>query len=431
MMDRSQSKFNPDSFKMPKISGEGNISITYLKEIYDDTINKQQEKQELEQCNVLIIGKSGVGKSTLTNAIFGKDKALTGVGEPVTKIIKKHEEDGYPIVIYDTPGLEISQTKTNELYKDVSQLIESQRKLETKDHIHVVWYCINHEGNRIESLEIEWLEKISLEGVPIILVITQTPKEQESSDFLIDLEGKFNTNQLPVKQIMPVMAKAKEFGSEFVLKTHGLEDLVEATAQMLPDVARAAFIREQIVSIDLKSEEAFRCVSQYAQAIAAISGVTDAISPVPLTSMVGMIPLLMKMFGEVSAIFETQLDVKLLGGILTAIFGQIGKLAATEILGNLFDFVPGFNVVDGLVSAGMAYGITLSLGAAYIETLKFFIKKSVNGEEITLSNLSDLILEKFKEYSSLNLMKRFDVSQVNFVKDYFLDLLKYGKLVKS
>ena len=35
--------------------------------------------------NLAVFGKTGVGKSTLVNAIFGEEVARTGIGEPVTK----------------------------------------------------------------------------------------------------------------------------------------------------------------------------------------------------------------------------------------------------------------------------------------------------------------------------------------------------------
>lgn len=39
--------------------------------------------------NVLIVGKTGVGKSTLINAVFGDKVAKTGSGKPVTQEILK------------------------------------------------------------------------------------------------------------------------------------------------------------------------------------------------------------------------------------------------------------------------------------------------------------------------------------------------------
>ena len=38
----------------------------------------------LGRMNLLLVGKTGTGKSSLVNAVFGDDVAETGVGRPVT-----------------------------------------------------------------------------------------------------------------------------------------------------------------------------------------------------------------------------------------------------------------------------------------------------------------------------------------------------------
>ena len=52
---------------------------------------------KLAQLNVLIIGKTGVGKSTLVNSIFGESITEEGLGKPVTQKIHKIEKMGMPI----------------------------------------------------------------------------------------------------------------------------------------------------------------------------------------------------------------------------------------------------------------------------------------------------------------------------------------------
>ena len=67
----------------------------------------KQKIQGLNKLNVMVLGKTGVGKSTLINSVFQEPIAQTGIGKPVTSRIKKYEKADYPLSIYDTPGLEL------------------------------------------------------------------------------------------------------------------------------------------------------------------------------------------------------------------------------------------------------------------------------------------------------------------------------------
>jgi predicted GTPase len=45
----------------------------------------EEEAAKIGRFNLAIFGKTGTGKSTLINAVFGEDVAPTGIGEPVTR----------------------------------------------------------------------------------------------------------------------------------------------------------------------------------------------------------------------------------------------------------------------------------------------------------------------------------------------------------
>ena len=80
-------------------------------EVYMNNLNK--EMKEMGHVNLVIAGKTGVGKSTLINAAFMENVAKTGIGKPITDEgdMKWFEKEGYPLRIYDTVGLELDDEK--------------------------------------------------------------------------------------------------------------------------------------------------------------------------------------------------------------------------------------------------------------------------------------------------------------------------------
>lgn len=61
----------------------------------------------MERGNVLVIGNSGVGKSTLINAVLGDNRAKTGWGtRGMTPKLEIYESKEIPFRIIDTIGFE-------------------------------------------------------------------------------------------------------------------------------------------------------------------------------------------------------------------------------------------------------------------------------------------------------------------------------------
>ena len=120
--------------------------------------------------NIIIAGITGAGKSTLINAVFGKDFAETGKGRPVTQEIREYRNDSVPVRIWDSIGFEIGNdnngvSKTKASITKIKKTIEEQSSKDQVDHIHAIWYCINQGGSRYQPTEAEFVKELHTIGV--------------------------------------------------------------------------------------------------------------------------------------------------------------------------------------------------------------------------------------------------------------------------
>ena len=123
--------------------------------IAQEAVDAISEKiKNLNTLNIIVAGKTGVGKSTLINSVFRDKLADTGMGKPVTEHMRKISKKGIPLAIYDTRGFELGKEVQKQVKKEVVETIS--KGLATKDinkSIHCIWYCINTVSNRIEPEE--------------------------------------------------------------------------------------------------------------------------------------------------------------------------------------------------------------------------------------------------------------------------------------
>ena len=223
--------------------------------IAQDAINAIAERiRNLNTLNIIVAGKTGVGKSTLINAVFKDKLAETGMGKPVTDHMRKITKKGIPLSIYDTRGFELGKEVQAQVKQEVLDTIS--KGLATKDinkAIHCIWYCINTASNRVEPEEIQWIRELSRENqitqVPIIIVLTQSISKKNANA----LRKMLIEENLDVVQIVSVLAEDYEIDEEYVAKSYGLDALIHIMGEALPEELMDTLQHVQIASLTEKN----------------------------------------------------------------------------------------------------------------------------------------------------------------------------------
>lgn len=371
-------------------------------EIKTETIVKQcletiQEKiNDLNTLNILVIGKSGVGKSTLINTMFRGELAKTGLGRPITQEIRKIEKKDVPLVIYDTPGFELSSSQQKQVKEEIIELLEQgARSKDINDAIHCIWYCINVGANRtFDETELQWLRTLTSENqkfkVPIFIVLTQAipKKKAQEMNQLIEKEN------LDIVKVVPVLAKDMEFDDEYTAKAYGLDHLVDLMSEALPQELEKAFQNVQIANLDAKKKSARKAI-----ATAVSASFTEGFTPIPFADAALLVPTQVSMIAAITIIYGFEANKRFLTAFMSA---TIGPLLATglgrTLSANLLKLIPGAGSLGGgLISATTASLITTAMGEAYIRLMEMIIKGEIRKEDLETRAGKKQITQLFKK----------------------------------
>lgn len=347
----------------------------------------QKEYKELKTLNVMILGKTGVGKSTLINNMFNKKMADVGIGKPITKDIKKITLPDFPLAIFDTPGLELGGDFNVDSLMDavVNEIDKGIRSGDVSQAIHCIWYCISTPSHRIEQTEIDFLKrflgKTSEYDVPVIVVLTQSYSKRDAQK----LKSEVEKENLPIVNVVPVLAENYEIDDEYTAKAYGLERLSEIMNNVIPDAVQKTFIAVQKVNLELKKGKAQAVVASSAVAAAATGAV-----PIPFSDAAVLVPEQIAMIGGITAIFGVPMDQGTVMAIISATIGTAGTtVLGKTIAANLIKLIPAVgSVVGGVISAATAAALTAALGEAYIVIMVMVCKGDLS--------IADLKSEKGK-----------------------------------
>lgn len=205
-------------------------------------IDKGEQKMK---GNVLVVGNSGVGKSTLINAVLGKDVAKTSWGDKGTQMqLDIYEGELFNII--DTIGFEPSFLKANKAINEVKKWSKKSAKAENEDkQVNVIWFCVEGTSSKLFPKAIKDFAKATSmwKSVPIITVITKSysvPEREQNVALVRRVFEKSKTLSERLKAVIPVVAATYVLNENASAPPEGITELVEITNELMPEGLKAA-----------------------------------------------------------------------------------------------------------------------------------------------------------------------------------------------
>lgn len=327
--------------------------------------------------NLAVFGKTGVGKSTLVNAVFGRDVAATGVGSPVTKgLVYYRHPDGF-LGLYDSEGFETG-TAGDAIVNGLRRLIAEYREGAVDRQIHAVWYLVRWSDRRFERAQEQFVRELAGLGLPVIVVMTQVPSRDgvvhpEAMQFAEYIES-LGLPMRPRARVVITNALRDSFTDSPVF---GLQTLLDDTYDVIPEVVEGALTAAQVLDLGRKKKMVAKIIKQ-AVLVAAGVGAT----PIPFADAAILVPNQVTMIARITAAYGLPPNrSKALAAagavVLTGGATMAGRYAVTGLL----KFVPGGTIAGSAISASVAGTLTKAVGTAWSRVCEYSLTLTPEGRD--------------------------------------------------
>ncbi|GAA7429719.1 GTP-binding protein [Helicobacter pylori] len=361
-------------------------------------------KKEKPIMNVLLMGATGVGKSSLINALFGKEVAKAGIGKPVTQHLEKYVDEEKGLILWDTKGIEAEdyQNTTESIKKEME---DSFKTLDAKETIDVAYLCVKETSSRVEGREKALLNFAKEWNIPTIFVFTNT--QEKAGDAFVKETQRIINEEWGFKGFIKAYVRVNSVAFSFrgiEVPIEGLEELVEKTKKCLIDAKKNKekhFLLIQKANIQARKQA---MIDKSKNIIHLASGAAGGVGliPIPFSDALAIVPIQAGMIYKINDAFEVKMEESLATSLFTGLLGvtavaQVGR----TIVNGFLKFIP---VVGSVAGSATAAAITEGIGFAYLKVLE----KCFNDEtgEVELPAI-DTIKSLFKEnYLNLDTIKK-------------------------
>lgn len=397
----------------------------YLDDSYDyetDSLNTEKAKkiaeQKKEKFNIILLGATGTGKSTLVNAVFGENIAKSGVGKPVTQHLEKINVPAKGLVLWDTKGIEAKdyQETVSQLEKEISASFDEASHVD--DIPHLGWLCIDSGSGRFEDRDFDLIKIFKMWNIPIVVVFTKILGD-DSCPFIDSVKEYINSSEYCDyihERYAGVNSVERNISGSLKIPVSGLDELLDISFKCLQEgredaeqslkaakvlKALETFKKAQTVKKGIRLEAMKKGAKKIVHVAAAAAGSVGA-TPIPGSDAPLIAAVQSTMIYKINAEFELDASdskiTSVVGGILgVTAFAQVGK----TIVANILKCIPGVgSIAGGAISATTAVALTEAIGHAYIKVLIFYYNNETGYVELP-ENIKS-ILGVFKDNFSYN-----------------------------
>lgn len=354
----------------------------------------------MEKGNVLVIGNSGVGKSTLINAVLGDNIAKTGWGTSgTTDKLTIYENNKIPFRIIDTIGFEPSFMKEHKAIDAVKKWSrESAKEGQEEKQINVIWFCIDGTSSKLFPQTLKALSKATSiwSSVPVVIAITKSysvPDREKNIQMVRNLTANQKRYLSNLRKVIPVVAETYVLNDSAYAPPEGISDLIETTNTLMPEGIKAG---ENDISTYVLNRK--RALAQGVVAVATSSGVIVGAVPIPIADAFILSPIELAEVNSIAKIYDienTEESKQFINSIV-----EVGTVSATaKAVISALKALPGINLGAGIVNAIIAGSIIVALGEGSIYAFEqvYLGKKSVTDIDWVKKVMESKFSSQFQE----------------------------------
>jgi uncharacterized protein (DUF697 family)/GTP-binding protein EngB required for normal cell division len=285
--------------------------------------------------NILIIGYTGSGKTSLIQAICGDNIVPTsaiGHGSSKTKDFIPYEIGN--LRFFDSEGFLAGHEEKEYIEWFNEFILGQQRTKGTDEQIHLVWYCIMGPGGRVTNSDKQLIKKLFTNTLVVITQNDIIKKEQIES-----IQKELEEVNIPNSNIIFTSSDEKT----------GLNRLLERTYEIMPKAQKdskdsvEAFIKQRIKDFESYAEGQADELCWWGAGRAALL----TIVPIPIADM----PMLIANEAYMITRIGTVYGINVTKSVIASFLGTVGASIAGMTLA---DFIPFLKIP---IAAGITYGV--------------------------------------------------------------------------